>query len=60
MWLEVMQWLFLLTHILKVCKFLQIRTLGYWEAVNIWEDVFYFVRFITNVPINVIQLFIFQ
>ena len=29
-------------------------------AVNIWEDVFYFVKFITNVPINVIQLLIFH
>lgn len=59
-WLEVMQWLFLLTHILKACEFMQIRTLGYWEVVNIWEDVFHFVRFITNVPINVTQLFVFQ
>ena len=29
-------------------------------TVNIWEDVFYFVKFITNVPINVIQLLIFH
>ena len=55
-WLEVLQWLFLLTHIVNLCK------LGhsYWKAVNIWEDMFYFLRFITNVPINVIQIFIFQ
>ena len=42
------------------CKSMQIKTLSYWKAVNIWEDMFYFVRFITNVPINVIQIFIFQ